>query len=194
MITSLNKLSHWSYFPPYIMAEQFLQFLRCSRTIHSIETLRIEHYPLFLLEGAHLGSLTRALQKLGNLKTLMLWQCNSVFFLENLQPSGVWCPSVETLVIHPLLPQDPSYSSLGLAESGALARVRNIVISRQEHGIPLKTIQLFFQDLEGISPESRGLIEELRGCVELVEVIRPQDPRAQSPGVWHAGMSGVWGS
>ena len=89
---------------------------------------------------------------------------------------------------------DPSYSSLGLAESGALAQVRNIVISRQEHGIPLKTIQLFFQDLEGISPESRGLIEELRGCVELVEVIGPQDPRAQSPGVWHAGMSGVWGS
>ena len=168
MKISFNMILRPSCSHSSLMAEHLLEFLESSGMINSVETLRFEHHPVSPPRGT--GSLNRALQKFGNLKTLVLWQCNSILFLENPLPPGVWCPSVETLVIC-LLPKHP----WGPAGSDVLKRVRNIAMSRQEYGVPLQTVSLFFQDAERLPPACRGLIEELRSCVGSVGVDGPQD-------------------
>lgn len=168
MKISFNMILRPSCSHSSLMAEHLLEFLESSGMINSVETLRFDHHPVSPPRGT--GSLNRALQKFGNLKTLVLWQCNSILFLENPLPPGVWCPSVETLVIC-LLPKHP----WGPAGSDVLKRVRNIAMSRQEYGVPLQTVSLFFQDAERLPPACRGLIEELRGCVGTVGVDGSQD-------------------
>jgi hypothetical protein len=59
-------------------------------------------------------------------------------------------------------------------ESDVLKRVRDIAVSRKEHGIPLKTLTLSSRGVEHLLDKYGGVIEELRSCVGKVEMM--EDP------------------
>jgi len=65
---------------------------------------------------------------------------------------------------------------LGWGESEVVERVRDVAVARQKDGSPLKVIALFFRTAETLLGEFKGEIEELKSCVELVEVggLRPR--------------------
>lgn len=166
MRISFNRRSISSNYSNSVwVTEKFLEFLGSSKMARSIETLRFERCPVLPLQGHFTPRLTKPLLKLRNLKTLVLWQCNPVFFLMNPCPPQAWCPRVEKLVICPI------FSSLPWDESDVSKRVRDIAVLRQKHANPLKTVTLFVQDAERLSLNCGGLIEELRGCVGSVEIL-----------------------
>ena len=150
-----------------LMTERLLEYLGRRGMTHSVESLRFEQYPVSPRQGIiPAGGFTGGLQTFGRLKTLVLWQCNSVLFLEDLPPPAVWCPSVKKLVIFHL-PRHP----WGPAESDVLNRVQWVAASRRKYGTPLKTVTLYFQDVEKLSQACRRQIKELRNSVELMEVV-----------------------
>lgn len=166
MRISLNRRSRSSGYRSFsLMTRQLLELLESGGMIHSIEILHFEQHPVNSSPGHPPVGFTGTLRMFSRLRTLVLLECNSVLFLENPSPPLVWCPSVEKLVIFQL----PRHSREA-AESNVLNRVRNIAVSRRTYGTPIKTITLFFEDVERLSQACRGLIEELRGCVESMEV------------------------
>lgn len=162
---SLYQLSR---FGPSCFPSDTLNFLESSGNTHSVGTLHFERYSLSQPPGAYaVYSIGRQLQKFDNLKTLVLWKCDPTPFLERPSPPEVWCPSVEKLVIHTVLPEkgwEPKQSRI-------LEWVRNIAISRREHGIPLKIVNLVLEKAEWLLKTRRTTIEELRSCVGSLEVV-----------------------
>jgi hypothetical protein len=80
----------------------------------------------------------------------------------------VWCPSVETLEIHlpsPRLKSEPTGQDI-------LEQVREVAVSRQEHGIPLKAVTLSLRDAKKLLRRSREQMEVLNSCVESVQVLK----------------------
>lgn len=141
----------------------FLEFLGGSEITRSVEILLFERCPLYLPRKYHSQGLVQPLLKLRNLKTILFWECDFSFFLIIPDPPAVWCPSVEHLEI--CLPPPTLLKATELH----LERVLDIALSRNDHGIPLKTVTLSSNGVGGLLREWRGLIEELSSCVELVE-------------------------
>ena len=163
MRISFSRLSISSTYSNTVwVTEKFLDFLGASGMARSIETIRFEGCPVLPQQGHFPPRLIKPLQKLGNLKTLVLWRCNLAFFLRNPCPPATWCPRVENLVICPIHPWE---------ESDVLRRVRDIAVARQKRATPLKIVTLFVRDAEKLSLTCGELIEELRRCVGSVEVV-----------------------
>lgn len=171
MKLSLVKRSHPLFQDhPAIVTDQYLDFLKSSGVSRSVETLYFEGFPAPLPWGTASEPLSDPLWGFDSLRTLVLWKCESSLFLENPSPPEVWCPGVETLVIHSLPPK----STPDAMGPEILRRVRNIARSRLEHGSPLKSISLFFANAGLLSHTYRRLITELRSYVESLEVLGPQ--------------------
>lgn len=166
MRISFNRLSDASPYSNSVWAtETFLHFLGGSKMARSVETLHFERCPVSPAQGHFTPRLAKQLQKLRNLKTLVLWKCNPVFFLRNPYPPAAWCPRVEKLVICPILSVDPQ------GESDVSTLVRDVALLRPKHAAPLKTVTLFVRDAERLLLTCGGLIKKLRSCVESVEIL-----------------------
>ena len=166
MKISFNRLSISSTYSNSVwVIEKFLNFLGGSEMARCIETLHFEGCPILPRQGHFTPRLTKSLMKLGNLKTLVLWQCNPAFFLISPCSPAVWCPRIERLVISPVTSTRP------WEESDVSRRVRDIAVSRQKHATPLKTVTLVVQDTERLLLTCRGVIEELKSCVGSVEIV-----------------------
>lgn len=164
MRVSFSRLSTSSTYSNSVwVAERFLDFLGSNEMARSVETLSFEGCPLLPQQGHFTPRLTRPLLKLTNLKTLVLWRCNPVFFLRNPCPPAAWCPQVENLVV--CLKPHPR------EESDVFKRVRDIAVLRKKHANPLKVVTLFARDAETLLLRCRGPIEELRSWVGSVEII-----------------------
>ena len=142
--------------------QSILDFLGSCEMARSVETLDLQCCPVSRLEGYPHPDLAGQLLRLDNLKTLVLWECNPIFFLGNLSPPEVWCPRVENLVIFLPLSTDPRK---------LLKRVKDIAASRKKHGNALKTVSLCFQEDQWVLRMCRRVVAELRRCVGLVEII-----------------------
>lgn len=166
MRISFNRLSITSTYSNTVwVTEKFLDFLGDSQVARSVETLHFDRCPALPHQGHFTPRLIKPLLKLGNLKTLVLWQCNPGFFLRNPYPPAPWCPRIEKLVICPVL------STNLWEESDVSERVRDIAVLRQKHAAPLKTVTLCVRDPERLLSTCGGLIEELRSCVGSVEIV-----------------------
>ena len=170
MRISFNRFStSATYSNSVCVAEKFLDFLGGSEMARSIDTLHFEDCPVLPAQGHFTPRLTKPLLKLENLKTLVLWRCNPVFFLRSPCPPEAWCPHVEKLVVYPILSIRP------WEESDVSKRVRDIAVLRHEQGVPLKAVTLFARDAERLLQTCGGLIGELERCVESVEIVEAND-------------------
>jgi hypothetical protein len=164
MRISFNRLSTSSTYSNSVwVTERFLDFLGGSEMASSVETLHFDGCPVLPQQGHFTPRLAKPMLKFVNLKTLVLWRCNPVFFLRNPCPPAVWCPPVEKLVICP--------TPYPWEESDVSKRVRDIAVLRQKHANPLKTVTLFVRDEKMLLLRCGGLIEELRGCVGSVGIV-----------------------
>ena len=174
MKISFTKRSYSSRNPCSYQFDPFLDFLDDFGITHSVESLHFEDYPVPSWGWREQAEryLAQQLQKFCSLKSLALWGCDPVVFLARPSPSGLWCPTIEKLVIGWRLGK---YCWDG-GESEVVERVRDVAVARQKDGSPLKVIALFFRTAETLLGEFKGEIEELKSCVELVEVggLRPR--------------------
>ncbi|KAF9783310.1 hypothetical protein BJ322DRAFT_1070122 [Thelephora terrestris] len=164
---SFNVRSRFSGFCSPLAVKKLLDFLESSGVIHSVETLQFERYPRRTSEGSRASDLTEQLQKFRKLKRFVFLQCSPALFLGSPSPPGVWCPSVETLEIHlpsPRLKSEPTGQDI-------LEQVREVAVSRQEHGTPLKAVTLSLRDAKRLLRRSREQMEDLNSCVESVQVL-----------------------
>lgn len=170
---SLSRLIPYFRSSLALVAKNMLAFLQDSRIAHSIETLHFECDQVF--PGDERSRLDFHLKGipliLGNLKTLVLQQCDPVHLLEDLSRHPASYPHIENLLICMPLPTPPQ----GLGESYTLERVLDIAMPRNKQGTPLKIVSLCFQGTETLSHSCMKLIEELRNCVELVKVVELND-------------------
>ena len=135
---------------------RILEFLGNCPMAKSVEILHFENLPYALWPSG--PDLTIPLFKLPSLNSLELCECNPEPFLRNPDPPSVWCRHVKNLMIFLPLTIDP----LELLEL-----VRDIAVSRRNHGIPLETVFLSFREVEDSwSQASQDLIEELEEQVE----------------------------
>ena len=154
---SLDKLTLDATFSAQ-QVEGVLDFLTSCEMSCPVEILSFERCPVSRGEGGPDPDLTGQLSKLGNLKELMLWECEPLFFLQNPSSPAAWCPPVKNLDI--FLPLSTSPQDL-------LERVAVIAASREMLGEPLNTVSLTFQDRVRTSEE---VIERLNGCVGSVKI------------------------
>ena len=142
-----------------------LSFLESSGIIHSVETLHFAWYVVASRAEAP-QNVTEVIRRFGSLKTLVLLRSNPLPFLEDPSSPELWCPSIETLVISTLPPE----LAFGWEEPDVLRGVRNVAMSRKERGISLKSVSLSFRDVGKLLQTCGGEMEELRACVESVEI------------------------
>jgi len=168
MRISFTRKSYQSCDPSSYGFYRFLDFLNDFGVTHSVESLHFDNYPVPHYESHEQieRDVVQQLQKFSSLKNLAFWGCNPVVFLVGSAPRGLWYPTVERLVIG---------SRLGIycwdgVESEVVKRARGVAVARQKGGTPLKAITMFFGTTELLLRECRGEIEELKNCVELVEV------------------------
>ena len=164
---SFSIKSHSSSFCSPLAVKNVLDFLESSGVIHSIEVLHFEQYPRRTSQGSRASDLVEQLQRFYKLKSLVFLKCSPALFLGNPSPPVVWCPSVETLEIH--LPS-PRYKCEP-KEEDILERIREIAVSRQKHGTPLKAVTLSLRDANKFLRRCRKQMKDLNGCVGSVQVL-----------------------
>ena len=164
---SFNIKLHSSGFCSPLAVKNILDFLENSGVIRSIEVLHFEQYPRRTSQGSRASDLTEQLQRFYKLKSFVFLRCSPALFLGNPLPPGVWCPSVERLEIY--LPS-PRYKCEPRGKD-ILERVREIAVSRQKHGTPLKVVILSFRHAKGLLRRCREQMEDLNNCVESVQVL-----------------------
>ena len=141
-----------------------LDFLESSGIMHSLDTLEFGRYPRFTKYDNTPSNILYQLQQFRSLKTLVFWQCDPLPYLKYPLPSKAWFPNVENLTIC-----TADWGKSVLKPLGKIAK------SRQKHGVPLNRVTLFLGDLESLLQTCGGEMEELRGCVESVEVTQWYD-------------------
>lgn len=165
MRLSFTKRSY-EYCNPSYAFYRFLDFLDDFGITHSVESLHFEDYPAPLYESREQTGrgLVQQLRKFSSLKSLALWRCNPIGFLVGSPPRGLWCPTVERLLIG---------SRLGIycwdgVESEVVKRVRDVAVARQKGGTPLIVITMFFRTAEMLLWGCKGD----RGVEELCSIGR----------------------
>ena len=181
---SLDRLTYEDLFSAQ-QVERVLAFLTSSKMTRSVETLSFIGCPFSPEEKSPAPNLTGQLSKLGNLKKLVFRECEPFLLLQNPSPYGLWCPSIEHLIVsfQPLSPDrtrdllSPDLTRDLLSPdlfSDLLWRVGHIASSRKDAGKPLKAVSLYLgpevkRHFWGGSAPSEWLKKEVKRCVESVD-------------------------
>ena len=165
---SFSMGPYLSFGPSYYAIYSFLNFLQEFGATHSVESLHFDGYPVLFPPSLKQTTIDMILQlrRFRNLKNLTLWGCDPIGFLVDSSSSGSWCPTAERLVIGSRIGK---YYWDG-EESEVVKRVRDVAVARKKDGSPLKSIVMCFRTAETLLRKCRGEIEELKSCVESVEV------------------------
>jgi hypothetical protein len=159
---------------PDYSPDTFLNFLGKIRN-SSIETMcfhrifQSQEPVTYIMIHEHIS---RELQKLRNLKTLILSQCVLAPFLDVLLPCERWCSTIDMLVIH-----SNRMSAPYPYECDLIDQVQEIARLRSEAGSRLKALILVLRDTrESSGPlerlkERRVELEQLRDCVGWLKVV-----------------------
>lgn len=173
-ITSFDRRSDTLPNPSDYSPDRSLVFLNKIET-SSVETMCFYRFPecdesaMFQITRKHIF---QGLQKLHNLKTLILSECDSTLFFDALLPCERWCPTVDTLVIQ----SDQVSLNFGPGWYDLIDRVQEVARLRSEAGSHLKTLILVFRgtgacSMEGTLRKRRAELEQLRNYVGWLEVV-----------------------
>ena len=160
---SFNRISRYSKHPPVFSHKGFLDILG-SLKLKSVGTLSFDCFPVFQdrQPRAVAESVSRAMGKFWNLKTVILVGSNIILSLDNLDLSS--CPAIDALVFSSRCYRESLYEDV-------ICRLRDFAESRKKAGTPLKTLTIVYL-FAGLRPSE---VERLVSYVGSVEVLSVRD-------------------